>query len=448
MANMHLVTGYGGAPHVTAADQGSLYAAIFGAESFVLSRGNKLAATVVSNNLISIADGDIIFQGRHGRIEPGMTVDLIVENGTAEQNRNDLIVARYTKASDTGIERIDLVVLKGTPTNGTAADPECVPGNILDGAAQADFPLYRVPLNGLNIQPLVPLFSVFATIPTQAAAAVSINPQALNESQQAQARENIGAAATANLAGCWIDFTDENGNPTDEPYLHWEEGGDGKKPDTTFSELLAAVGNAVSVEAQGFTEAQKAQARANIGAAAVGAGGGAAGNAVLYDKQTLTDAQKAQARENINADKPEKWVELADITTTEAVSSITVNTDKNGQPFVCKKLIAKITWGGDRSAGETWWGSVTGRGMFGDNTNKTHKIFLAFLESSPGQWTKSTHSILGEGGYFWQDESSGTILNTAEVGKTEMAEFYLRVGDGSATNIPANTNVKLWGVLA
>lgn len=235
MANMHLVTGYGGAPHVTAADQGSLYAAIFGAESFVLSRGNKLAATVVSNNLISIADGDIIFQGRHGRIEPGMTVDLVIENGSAEQNRNDLIVARYAKASDTGIEKIDLVVLKGTPTNGTAADPECVPGNILDGAAQADFPLYRVPLNGLNIQPLVPLFSVFATIPTQAAAAVSINPQDLTEEQKEQARGNIDAASTDfvincmnfiteyGLGNCWISFTDEDGNPTDEPYIHWEQ---------------------------------------------------------------------------------------------------------------------------------------------------------------------------------------------------------------------------------
>ena len=21
--------------------------------------------------------------------------------------------------------------------------------------------------------------------------------------------------------GCWIEFTDENGNPTDEPYIHW-----------------------------------------------------------------------------------------------------------------------------------------------------------------------------------------------------------------------------------
>ena len=25
------------------------------------------------------------------------------------------------------------------------------------------------------------------------------------------------------FAGCWIEFADENGNPTDEPYIHWYE---------------------------------------------------------------------------------------------------------------------------------------------------------------------------------------------------------------------------------
>lgn len=25
------------------------------------------------------------------------------------------------------------------------------------------------------------------------------------------------------LSGCWIEFTDEDGNPTDEPYIHWTE---------------------------------------------------------------------------------------------------------------------------------------------------------------------------------------------------------------------------------
>lgn len=55
---------------------------------------------------------------------------------------------------------------------------------------------------------------------------------------------------------------------------------------------------------QDLTEEQKAQARANIGAAAVGegGGGGTADGAVLYTKQNLTAAQKAQARENIGVE--------------------------------------------------------------------------------------------------------------------------------------------------
>lgn len=54
---------------------------------------------------------------------------------------------------------------------------------------------------------------------------------------------------------------------------------------------------------QQLTEAQKQQARANIGAAAPGEGGGGgdAANAVLYVEQTLTEEQKLQARTNIGA---------------------------------------------------------------------------------------------------------------------------------------------------
>jgi hypothetical protein len=47
--------------------------------------------------------------------------------------------------------------------------------------------------------------------------------QNLSEGQQTQARENIGAAAASALGGCWIEFTDEDGNPTDEPYIHWQQ---------------------------------------------------------------------------------------------------------------------------------------------------------------------------------------------------------------------------------
>ena len=56
----------------------------------------------------------------------------------------------------------------------------------------------------------------------------------------------------------------------------------------------AAAAEAVSVNSQSFTSSQQAQARANIGALG-------AADAVLVDAQTLTTSQQAQARANIGA---------------------------------------------------------------------------------------------------------------------------------------------------
>lgn len=150
MANMHLVTGYAGEAHVTAADQASMYAALFGGD-YVLDRGNKLSASAITSNQIRVLDGDLLMQGRHVRLET--YVDLTIENGAQSNNRNDLIVARYSK-NGTGVEECNLVVIKGTATTGTASDPEY---------ETTDMPLYRVPLSGLNIGTLEPLFSVAKT---------------------------------------------------------------------------------------------------------------------------------------------------------------------------------------------------------------------------------------------------------------------------------------------
>lgn len=57
--------------------------------------------------------------------------------------------------------------------------------------------------------------------------------------------------------------------------------------------------NAVLFTEQSLTDEQKAQARENIGAAAIGEGGSSE-NAVLYIEQDLTSEQKNQARKNID----------------------------------------------------------------------------------------------------------------------------------------------------
>lgn len=144
---MHLVTGYAGEAHVTAADQASMYAALFGGD-YVLDRGNKLSASFGGNNKIRVLDGDLVMQGRHVRLEAPL--DLTIENGAQGSNRNDLIVARYSQGGG-GVEECNLIVIKGTATTGTASDP---------GHTAADMPLYRIPLSGLNIGAPVQLFSV------------------------------------------------------------------------------------------------------------------------------------------------------------------------------------------------------------------------------------------------------------------------------------------------
>lgn len=164
MANMHLVTGYAGKDHITAADQGSWNAAVVGSGEYVLKKGSQLAATVMTNNQIRIADGDILMQGRHIRLNEGSYVDLAISNGAQGYKRNDLIVVRYTKNSSTGVEEANLVVIKGTATTGTASDPAYTDGDIItEHDLQNDMPLYRVPLNGITVGTLVPLFTVLDT---------------------------------------------------------------------------------------------------------------------------------------------------------------------------------------------------------------------------------------------------------------------------------------------
>ena len=161
LANMHLVTGYGGQEHVTAADQAVFNSYLFGIGQFVMNRGNKLSASVITNNKIRVLDGDIYMQGRHVRLNENTYVDLHIDNGEQSMLRNDLIVARYTKDSMTGVEEVNLVVIKGTSVSSNPVDPEYTSGSIInDGVILNDMPLYRVPLNGLNVSELVTLFEV------------------------------------------------------------------------------------------------------------------------------------------------------------------------------------------------------------------------------------------------------------------------------------------------
>ena len=162
MATNYLDTGDTGRA-VSAESDGALFAGIFGSAKYVLENGSQFKAEVQSNNIVKISDGDAVMYGRHVRIPANDSALVTINNGHSGTNRIDLIVFRYTKDS-TGKETVDLVVIHGEDSTGTAIAPTAVDGNILTGAMQSDFPLYTVVLNGINIVKVNPLFNVIGNI--------------------------------------------------------------------------------------------------------------------------------------------------------------------------------------------------------------------------------------------------------------------------------------------
>lgn len=154
-----LITGYAGTPHVTAAQQGACNAAMYGTGKYVLGVGSQFAYEIVSNNLIKIQDGYAINQGRLMGIDNTLYEEMIIDNGLQGVKRVDLICMKYTQNVDTGVETVEMVIVKGT-SGDTYADPSTVSGDILAGAAEDDFPLYRVKIDGINIVAVEPLFHI------------------------------------------------------------------------------------------------------------------------------------------------------------------------------------------------------------------------------------------------------------------------------------------------
>lgn len=155
---VELITGFAGTPHIGSDDIGAFQAGIVGLGDYALATGNQLRATMSNANTIAVQSGDAVLNGRHVHLTG--TTTATVQSGTQGQKRNDLVVLRYTKNTATGVETCSLVVLKGTPTTGTPADPAHNTGSILDGVATHDMPLYRIPLDGITVGTLVPLFNV------------------------------------------------------------------------------------------------------------------------------------------------------------------------------------------------------------------------------------------------------------------------------------------------
>lgn len=149
---MEIITGYRGEPHVTSQQERNTNIAIFGSGACIIEGiDSELEATIVSANLVEIADGMLIAEGCTACIERGTSDSLTIDNGSQGMQRIDLIVARYTRDAGTAVENMQLAVIKGTPSANDPAVPAHTTGLIADGDSLVEFPLYRVNISGISI---------------------------------------------------------------------------------------------------------------------------------------------------------------------------------------------------------------------------------------------------------------------------------------------------------
>lgn len=149
---IELVDGHANKPHISGDDLGDFKAGILGNDGYVFNRANKLAATLNGSNSVTIATGSGILpnSGRHFRVTAPET--LTITSGTQGQNRNDLCVVRASTSDDgTTVENAQLLILRGTPTSGTASDPETQEGDLV---------LYRFQLTGISVAEPIALFDI------------------------------------------------------------------------------------------------------------------------------------------------------------------------------------------------------------------------------------------------------------------------------------------------
>ena len=149
-----IVDGMTGTKHISSDDLAALNTATVGKADCVLHYGDDFKLTMASANSATLGTGVGMVAGK--RFWNQAATSLTIQSGTQGQNRHDLVVARYQKTS-AGIESITPVVIKGTPTTGTAADP---------ATTANDLKLWRVPLDGINAGTPVRLFEPVTPLAT------------------------------------------------------------------------------------------------------------------------------------------------------------------------------------------------------------------------------------------------------------------------------------------
>lgn len=169
-----LVTGHAGTDHVSSASAGRYNAGVCGPEKYVLETGRKFAATIESANMIRIASGDAVNQGRHITIPQNTYEDAQIITGAQGKTRIDVITLRYTKTTQEvggeviSVEAASIAVINGAEVSSgsTPEVPAINEGDIFNGDVIDDMALYHVLITDMTITSVTPVFKVMPNIST------------------------------------------------------------------------------------------------------------------------------------------------------------------------------------------------------------------------------------------------------------------------------------------
>ena len=157
---MKIVTGKTGTPHVTSRQFRQFVEGTVGQESYILASGENLEPELSTNNLLKIRSGMMSHHGNISCVELGTYDEVTIQNGNQGMKRIDLVVNRYSKNDETGLEENNWIVIQGTPVADDPATPAHTEGNLQEGDLVDDCPVFEVHLDGINVTEVKKLLSV------------------------------------------------------------------------------------------------------------------------------------------------------------------------------------------------------------------------------------------------------------------------------------------------
>ena len=142
--------------HIYADDDAQIYRAIFGGDGTgIADADNRLAATIVDDNTVSISSGVFFNQGFAIVIPYGETLSLSVGSGTQGKYRVDQIVASFERGGGTTADEHIFEVLPGTEATtleaARAAKATLNNDDLRSGGMERQSALYDIVISGTSI---------------------------------------------------------------------------------------------------------------------------------------------------------------------------------------------------------------------------------------------------------------------------------------------------------